>query len=64
MHHPADRIAHTTAFATLVGEDWLERVAAHGVTTSNRNMLFKMYVYSFFFFSYLLVENNFKLLSI
>ena len=25
MHHPTDRIAHTTAFATPVVEHWLER---------------------------------------
>ena len=26
MHHPTDRIAHTTAFVTPVMEHWLERV--------------------------------------
>ena len=26
MHHPTDRIAHTTAFVTPVVEHWLERV--------------------------------------
>ena len=25
MHHPIDRIAHTTAFVTAVVEHWLER---------------------------------------
>ena len=25
MHHPTDRIAHTTAFFTIVVEHWLER---------------------------------------
>ena len=25
MHHPTDRIAHTTAFVTPVVEHWLER---------------------------------------
>ena len=25
MHHPTDRIAHTTAFITPVVEHWLER---------------------------------------
>ena len=25
MHHPTDRIAHTTAFVTQVMEHWLER---------------------------------------
>ena len=25
MHHPTDRVAHTTAFVTPVVENWLER---------------------------------------
>ena len=25
MHHPTDRIAHTTSFVTPVAEHWLER---------------------------------------
>ena len=29
MHHPTDRIAHTTAFVTPVVEHWLEREIAH-----------------------------------
>ena len=28
MHHPTDRIAHTTAFDTPVVEHWLEREIA------------------------------------
>ena len=32
MHHSTDRIAHTTAFVTLVVDDWLEREIAQ--TTS------------------------------
>ena len=28
MHHPTDRIAHTTAFVTPVVEHWLERAIA------------------------------------
>ena len=28
MHHPRDRIAHTTAFVTRVVEHWLEREIA------------------------------------
>ena len=28
MHHPTDRIAHTTAFVTPVMEHWLEREIA------------------------------------
>ena len=31
MHHPSDRIAHTTAFVTPVVEHWLEREIAQWV---------------------------------
>ena len=31
MHHPTDRITHTTAFVTPVVEHWLERVIAQWV---------------------------------
>ena len=31
MHHPTDRIAHTTAFITPVVEHWLEREIAQWV---------------------------------
>ena len=31
MHHPTDRIAHTTAFITPVVEHWLERKIAQWV---------------------------------
>ena len=31
MHHPTDRIAHTTTFVTPVVEYWLEREIAEGV---------------------------------
>ena len=31
MHHPTDRIAHTTAFVTPVLEHWLEREIAQWV---------------------------------
>ena len=33
MHHPTDRIAHTTAFVTPVVEHWLEREIAQLVHT-------------------------------
>ena len=40
MHHPTDRIAHTTAFVTPDVEHWLEReialcgrASAHGVVS-------------------------------
>ena len=32
MHHPTDRITHTTAFVTPVVEHWLEREIAQWVT--------------------------------
>ena len=35
MHHPIDRIAHTTAFVTPVMEHWLEREIAQWVSTFN-----------------------------
>ena len=31
MHHPTERIAHTTAFVTPVVEHWLEREIAQWV---------------------------------
>ena len=31
LHHPTDRIAHTTAFVTPVVENWLEREIAQWV---------------------------------
>ena len=31
MHHPTDRIAHITAFVTLVVEHWLEQETAKWV---------------------------------
>ena len=31
MHHPTDRIAHTTAFVTPVMDHWLEREIAQWV---------------------------------
>ena len=34
MHNPIDRIAHTTAFVTLVVEHWLEREIIQWVTKS------------------------------
>ena len=34
MHHPTDRITHTTAFVTPVVEHWLEREIAAVKTTA------------------------------
>ena len=31
MHHPTDRITHTTAFVTPIMEHWLEREIAQWV---------------------------------
>ena len=36
MHHPTDRITHTTAFVTPVVEHWLERKIAQSHTMSER----------------------------
>ena len=35
MHHPTNRIAHTTAFVTPVVEHWLEREIAQWVHPMN-----------------------------
>ena len=35
MHHPTDRIAHTTAFVTPVVEHWLEREIAQAGTRNS-----------------------------
>ena len=35
MHHPTDRITHTTAFVTPVVEHWLEREIAQWVAAVN-----------------------------
>ena len=35
MHHPTDRMAHTTAFVTPVVEHWLEREIAQWVHPMN-----------------------------
>ena len=40
MHHPIDRIAHTTAFVTPVVDHWLEREIAqwvHPMKDNNNN---------------------------
>ena len=37
MHHPTDRITHTTAFVTPVVEHWLEREIAQWVTVRDRS---------------------------
>ena len=37
MHHPTNRIAHTTAFVTPVVEHWLEREIAQWVAMKDRS---------------------------
>ena len=44
MHHPTDRITHTTAFVTPVVEHWLEREIAQ-------------WVHPFFFFPFYYLED-------
>ena len=39
MHHPTNRIAHTTAFVTPVVEHWLEREVAQWVHHEGSNAL-------------------------
>ena len=39
MHHPTDRIAHTTAFVTPVVEHWLEREIAQWVLPMKVNII-------------------------
>ena len=34
MHHPTDRIAHTTAFVAPVVDHWLERDTGHDIPDS------------------------------
>ena len=45
MHHPTDRITHTTAFVTLVVEHWLERgIRGGGGNVSFNDSLDTLYV--------------------
>ena len=41
MHHPTDRIAHTTAFVIPVMEHWLEREIAQWVKTNKTASILK-----------------------
>ena len=45
MHHPTDRITHTTAFVTPVVEHWLEREIAQWVHPMKGYVCICMYVY-------------------
>ena len=42
MHHPTDRIAHTTAFVTPVVEQWLEREIAQWLTLDRLDEAFRV----------------------
>ena len=44
MHHPADRITHTTAFVTPVVEHWLEREIAQWVVLDMCSVLDVKYI--------------------
>ena len=39
MHHPTDRIIHTTAFVTPVVEHWLEREIAQWEQNNDADLL-------------------------
>ena len=39
MHHPTDRITHTTAFVTPVVEHWLEREIGEGMESVGQNLM-------------------------
>ena len=41
MHHPTDRIAHTTAFVTPFVEHWLEEDIAQWVFYANLHIIMK-----------------------
>ena len=47
MHHPTDRIPHTTAFVTPVVEHWLEREIAQGAGRDEELFYFKSYYHGF-----------------
>ena len=51
MHHPTDRITHTTAFVTPVMEHWLEReIAAYQVICENNRYIYiYIYIYTAYF---------------
>ena len=57
MHHPTDRIAHTTAFVTPVMEHWLEQEIAQWVHSSTHALHFVNY-------GSMTKENNKVLLSV
>ena len=44
MHHPTDRISHTTAFVTSVVEHWHERENAQWDRSDERTLLPRSYV--------------------
>ena len=42
MHHPTDRITHTTAFVTPVVEHWLEREIAQWLSKADIHLVWDM----------------------
>ena len=45
MHHPTDRITHTTAFVTPVVEHWLEQEIAQWVLWIKKTFLAQIFLY-------------------
>ena len=46
MHHPTDRIAHTTAFVTPVVEHWLKEMYKMNAKTDKKKSLLKIHLLS------------------
>ena len=56
MHHPTDRIAHTTAFVTPVVEHWLEQEIAQWVHPIIVNKMNCYYYYQYYYMFFLFVS--------
>ena len=57
MHHPIDKIAHTTAFVTPVVEHWLERETAQWVHHRYRQCV-TLYITLLEFTAYINLQNT------
>ena len=62
MHHPTDRIAHTTAFVTPVVEHWLEREIAQWVVVIRDKTMSVVYLKYIFIIFRLVLFGGFLLL--
>ena len=62
MHHPTDRIAHTTAFVTPVMEHWLEREIAQWVVVIRDKTMSVVYLKYIFIIFRLVLFGGFLLL--